>query len=469
MIPISARLRGKVKGIIFFGAGIVILGIFGGQMAFLSQPDFRVAAHLQQMMPLLTGSMALFSLSLTLLWIAVKYLPLDVLSARALIFAVLVVFLGTSLTAILTHPTHSQDIYHDLLLAKAFSRYGYNPYEAVPAYFETDPWARPIRVWKDFPMVYGPLWTLLLSGIAALGLSLAFTLITVKAVLFLTLTGATWLFWKIMAYHGLSLPARIAPLMMVLWNPFVIQTVFVDAHADVLVLLSIVASYFFLQRERYIESSLALFTGALVKYVPLLLLPVPLFYLLKARKTKSDKLFSLILVGVIGAGLGVLSYIPFGGISPERMAGLKLQLTTVGVLPLALPGTAFLWWLFDLDIISLNLFGVLGGVCALGFSLWRGKPLESYSVPYLVYFIFGTPWFQPWYMLWTFPLLLLLWPVGMTAAVSIALMLMHEVIPPLLSGGVLLVAAAAYLLVHSEFIFPLKRFTIGGHSHRTGG
>ncbi|MDI6734287.1 MAG: hypothetical protein QMD50_02225, partial [Patescibacteria group bacterium] len=85
------------------------------------------------------------------------------------------------------------------------------------------------------------------------------------------------------------------------------------------------------------------------------------------------------------------------------------------------------------------------GFFAIYYCIQKNKPFLGYVLPFLLIFLFATPWFQPWYILWILPLLALFWPVEAILFFSATLILMHEAIPPLIIS---LLIGPAILIIH---------------------
>lgn len=387
-------------------------------------------------------------------WGTVVFLKRDhSLSARTVIMAAIVGFVALSIVAFVTHPTRSQDIYWSLLLGKGFSYYGVNPYQTPAGLFSGDAWAYPVLTWKDMPMIYGPIWMLFIAGITMFAHSLDSALVLTRMGYLFLLVVAGFMFWKILAQIGLTDRMRANLLLLLAWNPFLIQAGFVDLHNDILVMVAILASYYFLLNKKYDLSIITLLLGSLVKYSPLLLIVVPLFCWIKEEYHKPLKLFvKLSVVFLILVGIVVISYAPFGGLTLSNFIGLSDQVDRIGLATEYLSGTAVVLKLFALSFKELRLLGIVLAMLIMAWSVWKKQTLKAYTIPFLAIFFFATPWFQPWYLLWIFPLILISWPNIWFVILTASALLMPELLSPSVVSLMVLIGSVIFLFWRSVFV-----------------
>lgn len=284
--------------------GTLITALFAIQKKVLTLADFGVVQQVPGWQNSLSENLMIPTLGASVLCLAaisynIKKFPWKIYLVLGLLF-----FMAISIVAIWTNPTRSQDLYWNLALGKAYAVHDLNPYVTSPQMLSSDPWTKPVLVWRNLPMTHGPLWTLLMAAIAKLGLSLQASIIATKMVMFSALSVSIILLWRIMDMHGFSKEKKAALLVFFAWNPFVIQNCLVDVHSDLLMMLSILSSYYFLMRKKYSLSIISLILGGFIKYTSLLLLPIPLFELISQKKTALKKKFSsLVIVALIGLAL----------------------------------------------------------------------------------------------------------------------------------------------------------------------
>ena len=408
--------------------GLFVLALFTYQYLSIAQHDtFYVAHHFEHLVPKLKTLAYFFSGFLLALWLFLR--SVREYSTKKFLAIIIAVTIGLAIVAIITHPTRSQDIYWSLLLGKGFSQYHLNPYQTIPEILGTDPWAYPVLTWKDIPMIYGPIWALIVSAATWLASSLGTALVFMKllGVAILAISGK--LLWDCMGVMGFTDLKKCTLLTLFLWNPFVIQITAVDVHNDSLLMLCFLASYLFLLKKNYFASIVALLAGGFVKYIPWLFILIPLYYLIKDRD-KIRKYYHLGASALTGILLLIFLYAPFGGFSLKSFAGLIFQTKNIGLPTEYLPGTKLILDLFNITFGQLNWFGIILAIATMVFCLKNNKPLLAYFLPLLAIFFFASPWFQSWYGLWVLPMMILAWPFLAIVIFSIFLLFTPELVSP---------------------------------------
>ncbi len=430
--------------------GLGIVGAFVYQLAFIARRDFYVAHHFAGLTDRIVIVVYILAALLVALWLILRgtgrTLP-DGKWLRAVLVGGCALLV---LTALFTHPTRSQDVYWNLLLGKGFSHYQMNPYATRAETLGKDTWAYPVLIWKDVTMIYGPIWTMLVGAASALTDSLGTALFTMKAVYAGVFALCELLFWKITGLLDLSENRRYQLAFLLAWNPFVIQIALVDLHNDLFLVLSFLASYYFLLKKNYGLSMLALLLGGFIKYVPWLFLVIPAYYLLRGNSKAAQKFNIIAGTGAFGALLAWLLFLPFGGPKLGNIIGFTDQVEKLGMASQFLPGTELLIGLFGFSYFQIRLYGIVAAVALMLWCLYRNKPLLAFTVPLLFIFFFGTPWFQPWYGLWVLPLLALYLPLGALVAFSIFLLATPELLSPA-DASLLIPAVILYLYAARYF------------------
>jgi hypothetical protein len=228
--------------------------------------------------------------------------------------AIVVPALPLLLTAFLTIPYDSTDVFLYMDSGWAQAAYGANPYTTVlreiPG-IDRDPMIRQEWMqanknpWLDLPFVYGFLLAHLAKAIAWAGngnwwLTLAlFKLINVAAY------GAT-------AFVLFSLAAKLkferpdVVLYLFMWSPLVLLHHIANAHNDLFMGFLIVAGVWFVAHQRGGWAPAVLVAATLVKYVAVLLIPGFLYFIARTEGMRR------MLAGVFGAAvLGCALSLPY--------------------------------------------------------------------------------------------------------------------------------------------------------------
>ncbi|MBM3257403.1 MAG: hypothetical protein FJY98_03735 [Candidatus Liptonbacteria bacterium] len=400
---------------------------------------------------------SLFSALTLWLWIVIqktKELPPKTFLLWIMLFGLL--FAGI---AALSNPT-IQDIYWSMLLTKGWVMSNLNPYLTTPNMLSGDPWLAPFLDFKDSPMIYGPLWVYLVAGAIYVGKSFAGSLFFIKLVMLAIFLCIGIVLRRIMHIHRLSPQMQNILLLLLAWNPFILQTLITDAHSDALILLSILVSYLFFKEKKYGASAGVLLVGGFAKYTSLFLLPIPLFYLLwKSTFSLREKAVRLGGIVLLALGMGILLYAPFGGFETVLGGGMRNALLELGSIPFSLFPTMAIATTLNFDTSAIRLLGLLVGIFLMCWYLKKDNSLLAYSFPFLGIFIFGTPWFLPWYTMWIFPLLLLIFSPLSIILVSSLLILTPTVISPLTGSYIVASIYIGWKLLSPHANAPAPRLT----------
>lgn len=283
-----------------------------------------------------------------------------------------------------TVPPLAGDFFDYLMSGRILSGYRDNPYLTVPSAFPGDPYLPPV-VWKDLPNVYGPawLWTAALATRIG-GDSTTLSYLVLKAMVAAAHLG-TGAFIYLAVRHtapGRALQAFVAYA----WNPFALVHFAVDGHNDAFMLLSLTAAVAAAVRDRWDLAFPALALSVLVKFVPVILLPV---FLTAARREPGRAAIGLSLSCLLALATAMPLWTDL-----EALDGVRQQARMVISSPAAV---AIRWWTLDeIRLVGLALFGA-GYLATL--LLVRGLPARCYAVLVLYLFTLSL-WSRPWYFTW---------------------------------------------------------------------
>jgi len=172
---------------------------------------------------------------------------------------------------LLMYPFGAADIFDYAMHGRILALHGGNPYYDTAQRYSQDPLFAYVG-WKNYPTTYGPLWVLLSAAVARLaGDGVVANVLALKL-----LSGGC-------AVVGTALVAdtlrRMAPeralagVLLFAWNPIILYETFGNGHNDMAMLVWVLAAVALLARRHYVLAVLGLVAGALVKFIPLLLLP----------------------------------------------------------------------------------------------------------------------------------------------------------------------------------------------------
>jgi len=233
------------------------------------------------------------------------------------------------LLALLVPPVASKDVYAYSFYGKVQTAYGANPYLSFPDQHPTDPW-HSFWSWRLTGPVYGPPFLLLLRlGAMAAGPSLLTWVVLCKLVLVAAELAAIWLLVRALrvAPGGPVGPGEDPrwPLLLLGWNPMVLQSIAMSAHVDALLLLVLAAAVLAHRRGRHLLAFLALVGCFLVKVYLGPLAALYAIWLAAGRPRLRDRVAVVAGLGLLGAALTALAYLPYAG------AGTRLFTSAVDV------------------------------------------------------------------------------------------------------------------------------------------
>jgi hypothetical protein len=231
-------------------------------------------------------------------------------SARLLVAGVALL----TLLALLVPPVASDDVYAYSFYGKVQSTYHANPYLSFPEQHTPDPWYH-LWSWRLTGPVYGPPFLLLLRLVAAAaGPSLLAFVVAMK----LLLTAAVLLAVGLLARAVAGDPAAGGdprwPVLLIAWNPMVLQAVAMSAHVDALLLLIVALAVLAHRRGRRLATFLLLVLAFLFKvYLGPLAALYALFLAFAGTPGRSvaRRLARLAELGGLGVAVTALAYLPY--------------------------------------------------------------------------------------------------------------------------------------------------------------
>jgi len=358
------------------------------------------------------GMAALFALYL---------LTLRAVKARANAWTLAVIVLSALIfngVLLLLYPVDSADIFDNIIRGRMSALYGLNPFVARPDAVMWDSFFL-YAGWKYFPGAYGPLWEELAAIAAwAAGNSIVVNVLVFKLLSVATYAGIGVLVIQMLQEHA---PERVGyGAVFWLWNPLVLYTTAGNGHNDAVMLFCVVLAFYLLARQHFTFALMALTAGALVKFIPLLLIPIFLVAAFKHTKESNARLRFLVVTALACGTLAWLSYARFAHDGALVDLDWRWDLYTTSLSTWA--------WLalqnvlapkFAALLVSRAGYLLLGAwIAREGIALWRNPRVNSAFDPQpyfraalsilLFYLLVTAAWFQAWYVAWLIPLAALL-------------------------------------------------------------
>jgi hypothetical protein len=303
----------------------------------------------------------------------------------------------------------SSDVFTNLCFG-ALSLLGLSPYTHSPAALGASPLAQlvPAR-WVNDPSPYGPLFLPVVRAAAWAGSGTFWgTFFSYKALLL----AATLAALGIAARHlRARLPSRAAEVFAVLAiGPLVAWEVTAQGHNEGLLFLALVAFLAAAAAGREGWAVCALTAGVATKYAlaPLLALYLVLTARRSPRRAVALAALALLLLAACFApewhSVTLRAVMPMVGGEAARHAHSFTDLVCLVLDTLALPTASLLAYRLLSTASALLCAALLARVA------WRARTLAELAHGYLLFLLalyLTTPWFQPWYLCWGLPLLLL--------------------------------------------------------------
>jgi hypothetical protein len=319
---------------------------------------------------------------------------------------------GTSL--LFLYPFDAADVFDNIMHGRILGVYGANPFRQVASDFKTDPFYYYVA-WRHTSSAYGPGWETLAGGVARLvgdGI--------VANVLAFKLLGGAFLAASVGVVAAIlksMAPKRaLAGVVLLAWNPVILYETLGHGHNDMAMVFWILVAVWTLLRHRYTLTVLILVTGALFKFMPLLMLPAAGLVAVRDLPDVRARLRFLLVTGAAAVALVVLAYAPFWhGIKTLDVERRRELFTT------SLPAVAYasleprLGEERTASLISqvaaglTGLFALYQGWRAWHDRTWLGFTRAAFNI-LMFYLLLTCLWFQSWYAVWPLGLAALLPP-----------------------------------------------------------
>lgn len=189
-----------------------------------------------------------------------------------------------------------------------------------------------------------------------------------------------------------------------------------NAHNDMLMVFLVILGLYWMHRGRFTLAILALGVGTLVKFIPVLLVPVVVVEAMKRLENWTARIRFLAVTGVAGLLMAALAYAPFWDGGDIIGVGRRSEMFSTSVSTLVV-GT--LEWLLDYKIAARLVTAVAFAILVLWMAYrlrtqWRERdelsPMRSSLLILLFYLLVCAPWFFQWYLVWPLAIAALLPP-----------------------------------------------------------
>jgi rSAM/selenodomain-associated transferase 1 len=322
--------------------------------------------------------------------------------------------LASSVILLFLYPYDAADVFDNILHGRILGVYGANPFERFASDFKADPFYR-YTAWRYNTSAYGPGWEILAGGAARL----AGDAVVTNVLVFKLLAGA--FLWAsigvVAAVLRRAAPERaLAGIVLLAWNPVILYETFGHGHNDMAMVFWILLAILTLLHRRYVLTVLALVTGALFKFIPLLMLPAATLIAMRDLPNSRARVRFVILSFGVAALLVVLAYAPFwygkDTLDIERRQELfTTSLPSVGyvMLETRLGDEGAAAYISQIAAGLTAIFAVVQGIRSWRNHTWLAFPQAAFNI-LMFYLLLTCLWFQSWYAVWPLGIAALLPP-----------------------------------------------------------
>lgn len=333
----------------------------------------------------------------------------------------IIVFIAlASLIFLVVIPFNCSDVFYYLGIGRLSSKYGQNPYYTTITEYvnnnqsqtedDTIIMQSSINDWANTTVVYGPIWTLICSGVSGA----SFGNVDLGLMLFKILNLLIHLVNCYLIYI-LSKSKKFAIIYGL--NPFMLLEGIMAVHNDIFVVLFILLGlYFLLNRKKILPAITMLAIASAIKYFSVILLPMFILYYFREEKI-SKRVIYCIKYGLIFIVIFLLPYLLYAQ-DINVFLGLVTQQGK-------LAKNFYIILKQYFEEVTPNIINDTNKILLIGFVIyylctWLRLLFEKkiklnnlareYEIIIALFIFLIITNFQPWYIMWLFPLFMWLKP-----------------------------------------------------------
>jgi hypothetical protein len=290
----------------------------------------------------------------------------------------------------------TSDLFTYLSQAHMFTDLGGNPLVDAPLDFNDPLVLAYPTFYASHPTAYGPAW-LLMSAPGTLGpWDVVAGLLYLKGLSVTAFFGCAWLLERILQ---MLRPASVMEgLYLFTWNPLVLVMAAGDGHNDIVMMVLVLLSVWFVLRERWLLAFGALTLSIWIKYVSLILFPLLVLHVWQrsAGKQGSERWVPLVGGGLVVAFVTVCVFVPFW--DPEN--ALRMVERFLWPVNWHQGGTHLSSWAMGAGLL---LFAVVWGILIRRLMPGDGSAQPLMNAGFtasLLAFVLGAARSQTWHLIW---------------------------------------------------------------------
>jgi hypothetical protein len=366
-------------------------------------------------------------------------------ASRVAISLRFILLTGALLAAVLwlSYPLGAIDVFVYAIYTRGWALHGLNPLAVPPAQYPAgDPWLSLAAEWIAAPSPYGPVWQALsLGAYYAGGGDFLLQVYALKVLAIIAYLGSAILIYRILQQTRSDW--ALAGTLAFAWNPLVLIEVAQNAHNDIVMIFFMLAAVWALVQSRdrrarwYLAPQVSnlrynglvclfLALSVLTKFITIVIVPFFLLALMSRGQRWPDRIARLIGFGLLIGGLVVIGTLPlwpgwdqWAVVQGADSAGRSI----LALLVLALRAVFNMANAFDAArtvLLGLYMMIYVYAVWRLFKIIWQSKAdrdeaiiQQTLASSFLALFwllLLVMPIFHAWYLLWCFPLAVLLLP-----------------------------------------------------------
>jgi hypothetical protein len=357
-------------------------------------------------------------------------------------------------------PFDAADIYDNIMHGRILGVYGANPFQQVIAGFPDDPFYE-YAAWRRARSAYGPLW----ESLAGLTAWLAGDGIIANVLAFKILPGLFHVAAVALVVFYLKREAPEKALrgaLLLGWNPMVLYETWGNGHNDIAMVFWFLLAAWWIARQRYAFAVLSLLAGALMKFLPILLVPAVLLMAWRSLSSLGARLGFLLRTGLAGILMTAAVYYPFwnglASFSVERRMNMFTTSIPSVLYRLLKP---MLGMHESAHLVSLGALGLLLVFVILQSLRVKQSPRDFAQLTFNIlafYLMITCLWFLQWYSIW----LVALAPLLPSPSRNLALVFSFWVVSQQLVFGPLYVPTIYWRPETAMYLEPLLALTVLG-------
>ncbi|MFA6635522.1 MAG: polyprenol phosphomannose-dependent alpha 1,6 mannosyltransferase MptB [Candidatus Omnitrophota bacterium] len=323
-----------------------------------------------------------------------------------------------SLLLCFSHAVHSSDLYEYCIRGRMAGLYGINPYFSMPSDIQSDMFY-PLIFWKNTPECYGPAWVYIgIFNTLLFPNSLILTIFFHKFVLFVFLLAGGYFFFKIC--EELNFKNKHILTVAYILNPLMLLMTIVDGHNEIAMVTFILAALWCVLRSRYAVSMILFAVAVNIKFTYVMIAPLFVAYILwgPGPKPLNERLKESAIGIFLAALVTSILWASFTWGSVPAIIDYYRDVNTwfwADTIPyifyFILEKTGMDSPRKIIEMGSLGIFAISYFFAAIYFfrNVKRDKRaiFTAGSFIFLALYVTNYTPFQPWYLLWVIPLLLL--------------------------------------------------------------